>query len=51
MWLVEKVGEKYFFRGGGISAKIYSYQPMIWRVWLVEKICEENCFRGGGIHF
>jgi hypothetical protein len=29
------------------SAKIYSYQPIIWRTWLLEKVGGEYCFGEG----
>ncbi len=34
-----------------IFAKIYSYQPMIWRTWLVGKVGGEYCFGEGEYFF
>jgi hypothetical protein len=33
------------------SAKIYSYQPMIWRTWLVEKVGGVYCLGEGEYFF
>jgi hypothetical protein len=37
--------------GWPILPKIYSYQPMKWRMWLVEKVGEEYCLGEGEYFF